>query len=286
MRGFHDQRSASRGIWGWLFCVPTPTEKERLDAVEPTVADLVSATERLTAELGRVSARLLVLERRLSGAGSGPDEDLDAVDGDAEPLVEALHKAWDAEQELLADSVRVALRQEVAEFEELEERREAHRRKRDTGRRPRFERDQLDHEIHQLDWHIGSRQAGAGEASRRLEADKAAGEEAWRQEAVLAGEKARDEIWDAARRRLERALARDTRLPVWFRVGLGEITCPDPAPWMRAATALVAYRLEYGVADPVSPLGASPSAASGSAAWVRRTEVHADITQQLRSLRP
>lgn len=268
--------------------VVAPTEKERLDVVEPKVAELQTALSLLTAELGRVSGRLLVLERRLSGAGSGPDEDLDSVD-DVADVVEALRKAWDAEQEVLADSVRVALRAEVAEFTDLKTRRDVHRDKlKNHGRmpRPRFERDQLDHEIHQLDWQIGAREGSFQDASARLAADEQASEEAWRQEAILAGEKARDEIWEAARSRLERALAEDTRLPVWFRVGLGEIISPEPAPWLSAATGLVAYRLEYGVTDAVSPLGAVPSAASGSAAWVRRAEVHADLVDQLNGLRP
>jgi hypothetical protein len=267
--------------------VVAPTEKERLDVVEPKVAELQTALSLLTAELGRVSGRLLVLERRLSGAGSGPDEDLDSVD-DVADVVEALRKAWDAEQEVLADSVRVALRAEVAEFNDLKDRHAAHREKLKGGRmpRPRFERDQLDHEIHQLDWQIGAREGSFQDASARLAADEQASGEAWRREAILAGEKAREEIRAAARSRVERALAEDTRLPVWFRVGLGEIICPDPAPWLLAATGLVAYRLEYGVTDAVSPLGEVPSAASGSAAWVRRAEVHADLVDQLNGLRP
>lgn len=262
------------------------TEKERLDAVEPTVAELVGAAEALAAELGRVSARLLVLERRLAGAGSGPDVDLDEVDDEVGDVVEALRTAWDAEQELLADSVRVDVRQMVAEFATLKTRCEANHKKLDGGRMPRSERDQLEHEVHQMEWQIGSRESDARDAAARLAADGKAGEESWRQEAVVAGEKAREEIRDAARRRVERALAQDTRLPVWFRVGLGEVICPDPASWLLAATGLVAYRLEYGVTDPVRPLGDPPSAASGSAGWVRRAEVHAHLVERLHGLRP
>ncbi|MBB5957635.1 hypothetical protein FHS29_004230 [Saccharothrix tamanrassetensis] len=263
-----------------------PTEKERLDSVEPTVAELVTQTQLLTAELGRVSARLHVLERRLSGAGSGPDEDFDAVDEEIADVVAALRAAWDAEQEVLADSVRIELRQEVAEYDALQERRDAGRARLASGRMPRFERDALEHEVHQLDWQIGARESGAQEAAARLAADEAAAGDSWRQEAILAGEKAREEIWDVAVRRLERALAADSRLPVWFRVGMGEITSPDPNPWVRAATGLIAYRLEYAVGTAVDPLGEPPSAGSGSAAWVRRTEVHADLMDQLQSLRP
>ncbi|CCH28622.1 hypothetical protein ABZ816_34825 [Actinosynnema sp. NPDC047251] len=263
-----------------------PTEKERLDAVEPTVAELVTRLQLLTAELGRVGARLQVLERRLAGAGSGPDEDFDALDGEVGDIVAALRAAWEAEQEVLADSVRIELRQEVAEYEALKERRDAGRARLAAGRMPRFERDQLDHEVHQLDWQIGAAEPGAQDAAARLEADSAAAEDPRRQEAILAGEKAREEIWDAATRRLERALAADTRLPVWFRVGLGEIPSPNPNPWVRAATGLIAYRLEYGVTTAVDPLGDPPTAGSGSAAWVRRTEVHTDLADQLETLRP
>ncbi|MCS7476164.1 hypothetical protein ACFFQW_05540 [Umezawaea endophytica] len=262
-----------------------PTEKERLDVVEPAVAGLDTEAKRLDLELRRVSARLLVLERRLSGAGAGLDEDLDAVDEEIADVVEALRKAWDAEQEVLADSVRVRVRQEVAEFEELKARREAGRRRLEAGRKPKFERESIGHEIHQLDWHIGARQSNAQEAADRLAADERATQEAWRLEAIVAGEKAREEIWAAARSKIDRALAADLRLPVWFRIGLGEIICPDPAPWLLAATGLVAYRLEYGVTDPVRPLGPIPSASSGSAAWVRRTEVYGDVSEQMKGLR-
>ncbi|MBW4720768.1 hypothetical protein [Saccharothrix obliqua] len=263
-----------------------PTEKERLDVVEPTLAEVVTQVQLLTAELGRVGARLLVLERRLAGAGSGPDEDFDAVDDEITDVVTALRAAWDAEQEVLADSVRVELRQEVAEHDALKERRDAGRARLAAGRIPRFERDALEHEVHQLDWQIEAGEAAAADAAARLEADAAAAEEPWRQEAVVAGEKARVEIWDVAARRLERALAADRRLPVWFRVGVGEIPSPDPTPWVRAATALIAYRLEYGITTAVDPLGEPPSAGSGSAAWVRRTEAHTDLVDQLQSLRP
>jgi len=263
-----------------------PTEKERLDEVEPTVAELVTRTQLLSAELERVGARLLVLERRLAGAGSGPDEDFDAVDDEVADVVAALRAAWHAEQDVLADSVRVELQQEVAEYEGLMQRRDAGRARLAAGRMPRFERDALEHEVHQLDWQVGALESSAAAAAARLDADTAAAEDSWRREAVLAGEKAREEVWDAAARRLERALARDARLPVWFRVGLGEITSPDPTPWIRAATGLIAYRLEYGITTALDPLGEPPSAGSGSAAWVRRTEAHADLVDQLQSLRP
>ncbi|MFI9006615.1 hypothetical protein ACIGNX_05190 [Actinosynnema sp. NPDC053489] len=261
-----------------------PTEKERLDEVEPTVADLVATTQALTAELGRVSARLLVLERRLSGAGSGPDEDLDSTE-DIIDTVRALRAAWDAEQELLAESVRAELRGEVGEYESLRQQRDAGLAKLSSGRMPRFERDALQHEVQNLEWRVNAQEPGAMAASQRLAADQLAAEEPWRAEAVVAGEKAREEVLDIARRRLERALAADTRLPLWFRVGLGEITSPDPSRWVEAAVALIAYRLEYGVTDPISPLGEAPSDESGFAALVRRAEAYTDIVDQLESLR-
>ncbi|MEU5690370.1 hypothetical protein [Actinosynnema sp. NPDC020468] len=266
--------------------MPEPTEKERLEKIEPIVADLVATTQALTAELGRVSQRVLVLERRLAGTGAGPDEDLDAVTDEVADIVGALRVAWDAEQEVLADSVRVELRNEVAEFDSLRQRREEGQRRIAGGRVPRYERDDLEHSVHQLEWQIEVREGSAADAAHRIEADRVAGEEMWRREAILAGDKARDRIRDAALARLERALRDENRLPVWFRVGLGEITSPDPTPWMRAAVGLVAYRLEYGVRSAVAPLGDTPSPSSGSAAWVRRHEVYTDLAEQLRALRP
>ncbi|MEU3651206.1 hypothetical protein AB0E59_48165 [Lentzea sp. NPDC034063] len=261
-----------------------PTEKERLDVVEPQVATLISHVGQLSAELERVTARLTVLERRLSGAGDGPLVDLDAVAGEIEPLVEALRKAWDAEQEILADPARVDLRAEVLEFDGLKARRDEARSKLDGGRVPRFERDALSHEVRQMEWLINANEASAQRAAERLEADEDAVGEEWRTEAVLAGDKARGEIKDAAERRISEALGQYARMPVWFRVGLGEIPTPDPSFWLESAIAVLAYRLEYGVTDAVTPLGAPPSAASGSENWVRRTNVYADIIDRLTTL--
>lgn len=115
MRAFGDHCLGAAGRV--RFADRVPTEKERLDVVEPQVATLISHVGQLSAELERVTARLTVLERRLSGAGDGPLADLDAVADDIAPLVEALRRAWDAEQEILADPARVELRQEVLEFE-------------------------------------------------------------------------------------------------------------------------------------------------------------------------
>ncbi len=261
-----------------------PTEKERLDVVEPQVATLISHVGQLTAELERVSARLTVLQRRLSGSGDGEPAELDAVTGEVAPLVEALRRAWDAEQEILADPARVELRQEVLEFDGLKARRDDARSKLDGGRVPRFERDALSHEVRQVEWLIHAHEASARRAAERLETDEEAAAEQWRTEAVLEGDKARGEIRDAAARRISEALSQYARMPVWFRVGLGEIPTPDPSFWLESAIAVLAYRLEYGVTDAVSPLGSAPSASSGCQNWVRRTNVHADITDRLTTL--
>ncbi|MEU7481868.1 hypothetical protein AB0A63_38250 [Lentzea sp. NPDC042327] len=261
-----------------------PTEKERLDVVEPQVATLISHVGQLAAELERVTARLTALERRLSGAGDGALVDLDAVADDIAPLVSALRTAWDAEQELLADPMRVELRREVLEFEGLKARRDEARSRLASGRVPRFERDALSHEVRQVEWLIHANEASALRAAERLAADEEAVGEEWRTEAVRAGEKARAEIRDAAARRISDALGQYARMPVWFRVGLGEITAPDPSFWLESAIAVLAYRLEYGVTDAVSPLGTPPSASSGTEAWVRRADVHADVADRLATL--
>ena len=135
---------------GVRFAGRVPTEKERLEVVEPQVATLISHVGQLAAELERVTARLTALERRLSGAGEGTLVDLDALGDDIAPLVKALRTAWDAEQELLADAMRVELRQEVLEFDGLKARRDEARSKLESGRVPRFERDALSHEVRQM----------------------------------------------------------------------------------------------------------------------------------------
>ncbi|KAA2261340.1 hypothetical protein F0L68_18030 [Solihabitans fulvus] len=263
-----------------------PTEIERLDAVEPIVAGLVDGHAELVAELYRLTARIAVLERRLAGAGAGPDAGLDASAEEFRSLAQVLRQAWDAEQEVLADSVRDTLRQQVQEWTDLRARRADVQDRLASGKVARIERGRFEHDVHQLDWQIGARETAAQEAAGRLDADREAVEETWRQEAMRAGDKARGELVEVARTRVGRALAVDERMPVWFTVGLGEITAPDPTCWLDAATDLLAYRIEYGVTDPVNPLGDRPSDQSGSAAWIRRCEVFADLADRLHALRP
>lgn len=266
--------------------MPPPTEKERLDAVEPVVEQVVADHADLAAEVVRLTARIAVLERRLAGVGAAEPAALDATADGVGPLVETLHLAWDAEQEVLADVVRAELRQQVADHEQARIKLAETQAALAGGRVSRAERDLLAHDLHQWEWQVSSGERGAVEAAERLAADARAGEDTWRRDAVRAGEKARAELHDQARELVLRALAEDRRLPVWFTVALPPITAPDPTPWLAAATDLVAYRLEYRVTDPLRPLGEPPSPSSGSAAWVRRTEAAAAITDQLVALRP
>ncbi|MCP2166426.1 hypothetical protein [Goodfellowiella coeruleoviolacea] len=262
------------------------TEKERLDAVEPTVASLVQQSAGLAEELRRLRAELTMVKARLLGAGSGQTVDMDAVDGELEPVVAVLRHAWQVEQAVLADSVRDALRQQVDELAGFRERNEQVRAQLNTAKLSRTDREVLEHEVHQLTWRIGARSDAVRQASERLAKDDRIREEPGRQEAIAAGDKARVEIAELARRRVEQVLAHDVGIPMWFRVAMGTPPSPDPSQWLAVAGRLLAYRLEYAVTDLVNPLGPKPDADADSAAWVRRREVFADLSQQLYQFHP
>jgi hypothetical protein len=262
-----------------------PTEKERLDALEPVVAEAVSAIAALNAELGRVSGRLRVLESRLSGAGAGEPADFDLVDETVAPVIAALRTAWDAEDEVLGDEVRQEKRELVAEFDRLEAARADLAGKLDR-RLGRFDREQTKSQLGKVEWRLGALRASATEARSLLEDDEQAAGEMWRVQAVHDGNQAREQVQEIARVRVEEALRRGAELPTWFRVGVGEIVTPDPTNWLRAAAAMVAYRLEYNVGSAVSPLGPPPADRPGSIAWQRQTASYKDISAQFAALRP
>ncbi|WP_199442431.1 hypothetical protein [Umezawaea beigongshangensis] len=263
-----------------------PTEKERLDALEPVVAEAVSAIAALNAELGRVSGRLRVLESRLSGAGAGEPADFDAVDEVVAPVIAALRTAWDAEDEVLGDEVRTEKRELVAEFDRLEAMRVDLAGKLDSRRLGRFDREQTKSQLGKVEWRLGALRSSATEARSLLEDDEQAAGEMWRVQAVHDGDEAREQVQQIARVRVEEALRRGAELPTWFRVGVGEIATPDPTNWLRAAAAMVAYRLEYNVGSAVSPLGPPPADRPGSIAWQRQMASFKDISAQFTALRP
>jgi chromosome segregation ATPase len=77
---------------------------------------------------------------------------------------------------------------------------------------------------------------------------------------IAAGERAWDELQDRLRGRVAEAVGVGALLPAWFTSVLGPIPpAEDARAWMDVATSLLAYRVTYGVTDPVVALGRAPA---------------------------
>lgn len=119
----------------------------------------------------------------------------------------------------------------------------------------------------------------AVEASEELTADER--RRAGQARVIEAGEDAWDELLGRLRERLAEAVGEGALLPTWFTTVLGPIPpAQDTRSWMDAGTALLAYRVTYGVTDPIVGLGPDPVEADGT----RRRAWHQGLRRQLRDL--
>lgn len=95
------------------------------------------------------------------------------------------------------------------------------------------------------------------------------------------GDRAWTELLARLRARVAEAVGEGALLPTWFTTVLGPIPpAQDTRAWMDAATTLLAYRVTYGVTDPIVALGPEPVEADGS----RRRAWHHGLRRQLRDL--
>jgi hypothetical protein len=79
---------------------------------------------------------------------------------------------------------------------------------------------------------------------------------------IVDGERAWGALQDRLRTRIAEAVGEGALLPAWFTSVLGPIPpAEDTRPWMDVATSLLAYRVTYGVTDPVMALGRAPAEA-------------------------
>ena len=79
---------------------------------------------------------------------------------------------------------------------------------------------------------------------------------------VADGEHAWTALQSRLRTRVADAVGEGALLPAWFTSVLGPIPpAQDTRAWMDVATSLLAYRVTYGVSDPIVALGRQPSEA-------------------------
>jgi hypothetical protein len=98
---------------------------------------------------------------------------------------------------------------------------------------------------------------------------------------VAAGENAWAALQNRLRTRVADAVGEGALLPTWFTTVLGPIPpAQDTRAWMDVATTLLAYRVTYGVTDPIVALGAPP----GELETARRRAWYQQLRRQLAEL--
>ena len=100
-------------------------------------------------------------------------------------------------------------------------------------------------------------------------------------EVMATGDRAWQELLGQLRAFVADSVGEGALLPTWFTTVLGPIPpAEDTREWMEAATALLAYRVTYGVTDPVVALGSEP----GDRESKRRRDWHHLLKRRLREL--
>jgi chromosome segregation ATPase len=241
--------------------------QKRSLAVETTSNDLAALVKRL-------DARVEWLERNIRLQAVTAEAELDDVDSVEVELARVAEAGHVARSDLLPPSGRSALEAAVAAHAEAVRAQFHHRdaaidaseilaeTARDDDRHVRAVaefraavagRDQARQRVREL--------AGpALEASAVLRVDE---EQQIAVADVLAdGEQAWAALQDRLRTRVAEAVGVGALLPAWFTTVLGPIPpAEDTRTWMDVATSLLAYRVTYGVTDPVVALGRPPAEA-------------------------
>ena len=261
--------------------------------VERQVGEQDTAVHDLTALVKRLGARVEWLERNIRLTDSAEEADLDEVGPEETRLAEVAEQGHRAQAGLLAGSSRSGLESAVQAHQDAVQSHARHRDQaldacRDLAHLPwtdprhrqaaeRFQQERADAERTRAS--IQDLAGPALQAAQQLAVD----EERHREVAdvVGRGERAWATLNGLLRSRLAEAVGSGNLLPAWFTAVLGPIPpMQDARRWMDAGTALLAYRVTYGITDPVLPLGPPPGAGSGP----RRSSWHDQLTRQFREL--
>ena len=267
--------------------------RRTLERAEHRSNDLETGYRELTAQVKRLNARVEWLERNIRLTASTEEAELDGFREEEEQLARVAERGSQARAGLLPPSGRSALESAVAAHADAVR---AHHRHRDlalgacaTLARTRWDDDE--HLAAVADFRSAveamdeSRRAvrelrdAADDAARQLESD--AGRQVAVADVIADGELAWTALHERLRVRVADAVGSGALLPTWFTGVLGPIPpAEDTRPWMDVATSLLAYRVTYGVSDPVHALGTEP----GPNETARRRAWHRQLARQLRDV--
>jgi len=258
---------------------------DRIEAHDATVLELAATVRRLAVQVAWI-------EQHLRNTGSARPVDLDDPDAELVRLAAVAEAGRSAASALLSESDRAVLTAEVARHRAAVAR---HRQALRavvaacgavaTGERGGVARRQARADYAAArgllaeaadDAARGAEPATA--AATRLAADDA--EVARTRPAVAAGERAGRDLLTRLRTRVATAVGDGAMLPAWLTGPLGPMPVAGEAQkWLDVAAGLLAYRITYGVTDPVDAVGEVPPEAGE-----RRRRWHADLGRGVREL--
>jgi chromosome segregation ATPase len=218
-----------------------------LDDVPP---DLIRMAE--VAESGHVAQSLLMSAELRSGLEAKVDAHAAALHAQTQQLEIAIAASRTLADTPMGDDVHV---EAIGEFRDAVTAMDAARR-----RSKELVRDAVE----------AAEQLGADDEQRAVHTD-----------VITEGEQAWAYLLARLRARIADAVGEGALLPAWFTTVLGPIPpAQDTRAWMDAATGLLAYRVTYGVTDPIVALGADP----GEQHSARRRAWHQQLRRVLRDL--
>jgi chromosome segregation ATPase len=260
--------------------------QKRSLTVETTSNDLAALVKRL-------DARVEWLERNIRLQAVTAEAELDDVDSAEVELAQVAEVGHVARSDLLPPSGRSALEAAVAAHAEAIRNQIHHRDVAIAACEVLAETDRSDDRHATAAAELKAAVAERDQARQRarelagpaLEATAVLGVD---EEQLLAvadviadGEHAWAALQDRLRGRLAEAVGAGALLPAWFTTVLGPIPpAEDTRTWMDVGTSLLAYRVTYGVTDPVVALGRPPAEAETA----RRRAWHQQLRRQFTEL--
>lgn len=269
------------------------TVRLALRKVETRAVEVEATSLDLAAVVKRLGARVDWLERNIRLQSAAAEAELDDVDNVEVELAQVAEAGHLARSELLPPAGRSALEAAVTAHSEAIRATVAHRDKALTACEVLIEtaRDDEQHITAVAEFRVAV--ASLGEARRRTrelaaaaqEAAEALGTDEEQQVAVAdvvaAGEQAWAALQSRLRTRVADAVGEGALLPTWFTTALGPMpSAQDTKAWMDVATSLLAYRVTYGVSDPIATLGRPP----GDSETARRRAWYQQLRRQFGEL--
>jgi hypothetical protein len=278
---------------------------ERLNTLDGSLNDVRSALRQiqkrsvdvendLAALVKRLDARVEWLERNIRLQEAAAQVELDDVDSTEVELAEVAEAGHVARSELLPAAGRSALEAAVAAHAEAVRTQVHHRDLALAACEVLAEtaRDDQRHVNAVAEFRVSvaarnrALQLVRELAAPAMEAATVLGSDEEQQVAVadvlMAGEHAWAALQNRLRTRVADAVGEGALLPTWFTTVLGPIPpAEDTRTWMEVATSLLAYRVTYGVTDPIVALGKPP----GEAETTRRRAWYQQLRRQFNELR-